>query len=394
MSIATLTSPDPEARHQVNSAQDLPQNAPVVIYSADEFGRMLAKHCREIGLEVRAFVRQDRDAAETIDDVPIYPVEAAPSFADCNLLIARRGYQDVLPQLQRLGCRNIYVAHGFAQYLMAITVTRHQLAPGQLYDAMVTSAPAPQHQVDIFAGDWLSRVPLPDVTSGWNELYNDGRLLWADQQFAGGFRDRDVLELGPYEGLHSATLETVLGAASVTAVEANPRGFLRCLIVKNLLDLKRTRFLLGDFNEYLRTTDRRFDVIVASGVLYHMTEPLDLLQSLAAHTDRLFLWTHHYDHERIAANTLINFRFDAARERAKVIEGITCREYCFIYRDSTATTAHLGGPDNHAYWLRLEDIIAVLSALGFDRISTGLPDYEHQWGPHICIMAERTMATA
>jgi hypothetical protein len=394
MSIAPLPSPNLDTRHQVNSAQDLPQNAPIVIYTADELGRPLAKHCRETSLEVRAFLTQDRDAPETIDDVAVYPLQAAPSLADCNLLIACRGYQDVLPQLQRLGFRDIYVAHPFAQFLRASATTKHLLAPGQLYDKMVTSAPSPQHQVDIFAGDWMGRVPLFYVTSGWNDLYNDGRLLWADQQFAGGFRNRDVLELGPYEGLHSAMLERILGAASVTAVEANPRGFLRCLIVKNLLDLTRTRFLLGDFNEYLRTTSQRFDVIVASGVLYHMTKPLDLLQSLAARTDRLFIWTQYYDHERITANTMINFRFDPSRDRTNVMAGISCREYCFIYRDGSKPTDHLGGPDNHAYWLRLEDILTVLSALGFDRVTTTPPDQEHYFGPVISITAQRTKATA
>ena len=63
------------------------------------------------------------------------------------------------------------------------------------------------------------------------------------------------------------------GASKVISVEANNREFLKCLIVKQMLDLKNVKFLFGDFNRYLEQQERRFDVVVASGVLYHMTNP-------------------------------------------------------------------------------------------------------------------------
>lgn len=45
--------------------------------------------------------------------------------------------------------------------------------------------------------------------------------------------------------------------------------------------LDHVRFQLGDFVEYLRRTNERFDVALASGVLYQMQEPLELLVRLA-----------------------------------------------------------------------------------------------------------------
>ena len=81
-----------------------------------------------------------------------------------------------------------------------------------------------------------------------------------------GFR---ILELGP-RGQHSYQLER-LGAASVLAIEASPDLFLKCLITKEILDLK-ARFLLGDFVQYLESTADEFDLIFVSGVLYHMTD--------------------------------------------------------------------------------------------------------------------------
>jgi SAM-dependent methyltransferase len=78
-----------------------------------------------------------------------------------------------------------------------------------------------------------------------------------------------VLELGPLEGGHSFMFER-LGAREVIAIEANPRAYLKCLIIKELLDLRRVRFLCGDFLEYLRADGTDFDLVFASGVLYHM----------------------------------------------------------------------------------------------------------------------------
>ena len=62
-----------------------------------------------------------------------------------------------------------------------------------------------------------------------------------------GFR---ILELGPLEGAHTYQLEK-LGAAEIVAIEANKEAFLKCLIIKELAQLERARFLLGDFVTYL-----------------------------------------------------------------------------------------------------------------------------------------------
>ena len=38
----------------------------------------------------------------------------------------------------------------------------------------------------------------------------------------------------------------------------------------------------------------RFDAVLCSGVLYHLTKPWRLFAALAALTDRLFVWTHYW----------------------------------------------------------------------------------------------------
>ncbi len=161
-------------------------------------------------------------------------------------------------------------------------------------DSYVTSAPSPQNALDIFKGEWSSKLPPPlaDFQSGIHDLFNDSRVTWFVKQ-TGGIEGRSVLELGPLEGGHSYMFERL--AREIIAVEANTRAYLKCLITKELLNLCRVRFLCGDFLEYLRVDGTDFDLVFASGVLYHMQNPADLIALMAQRCrQHLFLWTHYY----------------------------------------------------------------------------------------------------
>src|SRR5215212_97505 len=167
---------------------------------------------------------------------------------------------------------------------------------GTILDAYVHSAPSAQNAIDIFKGEWASRFPAAlgtPVEAGGIPLFEDGRIIWAINEL-GGIQGNRILELGPLEGGHSYMLE-LYGAASVISIEANTRAYLKCLIAKELLDMKRVKYLCGDFIEYLKTSAEQFDMIMGSGVLYHMRNPVELLSLLAGHTNRLFLWTHYFD---------------------------------------------------------------------------------------------------
>lgn len=160
-----------------------------------------------------------------------------------------------------------------------------------------SAAPTPQAAADIFRDHWASNLGqiVPGTMSGPTGLFDDPRVGYVLERFAGPGGDLHgqlVLELGPLEGAHTCQLEKL--GASVTAIEANTEAFLKCLIVKELAALTRARFLYGDFVEYLRTTDYRFDLVFCCGVLYHMADPIDLIAAIAAHTNRVFVWTHHY----------------------------------------------------------------------------------------------------
>ena len=250
----------------------------------------------------------------------------------------------------------------------------------------LTEAPSAQTQLDLFAGEWTSGVPVPgeQTTSGPRpDLFDDERIAWAIEQL-GPIAGWDVLELGPLEAGHTTMLERA--GATVTAVEAHTHAFLRCLVVKNLLALE-ARFELGDFVPYLRATDRHWDCCVASGVLYHMTDPVELLHLIGAHCDRLALWTHYYDDEIMARRPDVAARFAGTTTLSAGDFGATGHRY--EYREGPAQATFCGGSRPHAFWLSRADLFATLAAAGFGEPTVQFDDPDYPHGPSISLVASR-----
>lgn len=174
-----------------------------------------------------------------------------------------------------------------------------------------------------------------------------------------------------------------MGARSVTAVEGNSRAFLKCLCMREILDLKVTKFLLGDFNRYLDSAGH-FDVIIACGVLYHMRDPLGLLKRLSDRTDRLFLWTHYYDASLIAGRAdrmlFTPVTLDAACGHAGAR-----RRYP---RDALNWSAFCGGPDDDALWLTRDTLLDFLDRQGM-AVVTAFDEPGHRNGPGLALCARR-----
>lgn len=252
-----------------------------------------------------------------------------------------------------------------------------------------TVAPDPQNAVDLFKDTWTTNFPEPymHLKAGSLRLFDDVRIQWAAEQL-GGFEGKSVLELGPLEGVHTCLIEQQ-GAESVLAIEANSVAYLKCLVVKEMFQLQRSRFLLGDFMPYLRETDDRFDVVVASGVLYHMRHPVELLSALARVTDRIFLWTHYYDPEIVAQSPELAARFPS--------EGVTVNYRGFehtVYRQEYLTTlnwqGYCGGVSPYSLWLSRHDILACLEHFGFDDLRIGFEDPQNFAGSSFAVAATRT----
>jgi SAM-dependent methyltransferase len=261
------------------------------------------------------------------------------------------------------------------------------LVTGSILDQYVQTTPTPQNALDIFTGEWASRLPAPldDLRAGSAHLFEDARLTWAEERL-GGFAGRTVLELGPLEGAHTYMLAR-RGAASITAVEANTRAYLKCLIVKELLDIPQGHFLCGNFVEYLRTNETTFDLAVANGVLYHMPEPVELLARLARATDRLLLWTLYYDEQLLARSPHIARRF--AGSSMAEYEGFRYTRHRYEYREALLTESFCGGSSEFSHWLSRDDILGALRHFGLSEIEINFDHPDHPSGPAFALIARR-----
>ena len=234
--------------------------------------------------------------------------------------------------------------------------------------------PSDQNALDLFAGEWSSQPPAirPELKAGVTPLFDDPRISWADHRLMemgleGGMSGRDVLELGPLEGGHSYLLDR-LGAKSVTAIEANGRAYLKCLIAKETFGMPSVHFLLGDCLAQLRTNDRHYAVGVACGILYHLTNPVELLELLALRCDALFLWTVFYDAEFVAANPVPGAKFSEALEMETA--GFKHIVHRFNYGPSLDWKGFCGGGDVYSYWMEKEQILGALRQFGFTQFRT------------------------
>lgn len=249
----------------------------------------------------------------------------------------------------------------------------------------VAGAPDVQQTIDQFT--WASKLPIPGTTSGKSELFDDSRIRWLLENIPTQ-APFSVLELGPLEGGHSAMLAAAGG--QVRAVEANVSAYVKCLVVKDLLGLDTVEFLLGDFNADMAENERRYDLLLASGVLYHMADPVGTICNMTNRADTVFVWTHYFDKSKMSLVT-------------RGVKGFWGKKKLFSYRGSHITgevrrygpgarlARFWGGSQPMTVWLAKSDIYRIFAEEGFEIIE-GLDEPDHPNGPAVYFLAQRKAA--
>lgn len=253
-------------------------------------------------------------------------------------------------------------------------------------DEYVRGCPVPQNAIDLLPGWSGALPPCVPVQAGPAAFYNDPRIIWALEQF-GSAADRRILELGPLEAGHTYMIEQ-REPEFIHAIEANKTAYMRCLVVKELLDLRRAKFFLGDFSDWLRETDIRYDFVLACGVLYHMQNPFELLELISKRSDAVYFWTHYFDETAMPLGDSRRVPFLGNSKKID-FHGIQVSLYERSYFSAWQSKSFCGGIYDLHNWTTKVDILAALGAVGFRDIRVAHDDVTHSNGPSISIFARK-----
>lgn len=235
--------------------------------------------------------------------------------------------------------------------------------------AMCFKKASNQNAIDLASRNWITNFSKLGLNgTGGAGLYPDLRIDWLVEHY-GALTGKSILELGSLEGAHSLRLAE-LGSSKITAVEANEAHFLKSLIISNALELRNVQFMLGDFQSYMNETSDQYDLVFASGILYHLTNPAELIASASKVSDSIFLWTVLYDDESIpnGHKNLISGKVPL------VAEGFQYQGYKHHYRAIDPKKAKKdknfsGGLDSYAIWLEHDELIRILKHFGYSKIT-------------------------
>jgi GT2 family glycosyltransferase len=252
-------------------------------------------------------------------------------------------------------------------------------------ERFVRSTPSPCNVLQLYAGSWVSLDP--DHAIGRDEAgrlvlaKEDKRVGWAIESLGAidGFR---VLELGPLEGRQSYSL-CRFGAREVVGVEGNAACFERMLALKAALEIDCLKPMLGDFQNYLRQAAAdEFDLVFASGVLYHVEDPVSNLTEMARVAPRLFLWTHVYERDLPSRHPGWSHRFYPEEHwnwRGNPLRGARQR---YTQQDDPK---YCGGLAEGSLWLTEESLLIVLHALGYSIVAARRePDHPNGLAVALC----------
>lgn len=246
--------------------------------------------------------------------------------------------------------------------------------------------PSHQEAINVFQGEWASRFPEPlSLEAGSVPLFDDERIKLGLAAL-GGVAGQTVLELGPLEGGHSYQLEQA-GAASILAIEANSRAYLKCLIAKEITGMKKVHFMHGDFMAYLRANPSRFDMVLASGVLYHQQQPMELISLLAGIADRVLVWTHYYDKEvtKNSAHLMSIFKAVVPAKYAGYRHTLHRQEY----QTALLTPGFCGAGAHYSHWMERDELLGAWKHAGFRTVDVLQEDRHFANGPCFLLAVKR-----
>jgi hypothetical protein len=143
-------------------------------------------------------------------------------------------------------------------------------------------------------GEWSCDIPLSHGvwTKGNQKMPHTRlkRLVQIAQDFCPKpLSQCRVMDLGCLEGMFS--IEFALKGADTLGIEIRESNFRKAIFCKEALNLANLNFRQGDARHISEATHGRFDIIICSGIFYHLTaeDAVRLIASMFSMTDKLVI---------------------------------------------------------------------------------------------------------
>lgn len=179
------------------------------------------------------------------------------------------------------------------------------------------------------------------------QVIPDRRILLMNERFS--LSDKHVLEFGCFEGIHTIALS--MCAKKVTAIDARIENVVKTMVRCAFFGFRPTVFTCNVEDGVVDTASVEADVACHIGVLYHLKDPVRHLLDLSRLVRLGILLDTHYATEEEARQT---YEVNGKMYRYKKYREINSSVFAGIY--------------DHSKWLRLTDIVQILSDSGFKHV--------------------------
>lgn len=213
-------------------------------------------------------------------------------------------------------------------------------------------------------GDWSYDIPLPfGVWTRGNEGLPHARLRRlvqaATDACGGSLKGRRVLDLGCLEGLFA--MEFAAQGADALGIEIRESHLVKANLCKEALGLEQLSFAQDDVRKISVEKYGKFDVVVCSGILYHLatTEVLDLISTMYDMAERVVL---------IDTHIALEGR-ESVEYRGKRYWGSTYREHADGSSQQQRASRGWASWDNTtSFWLTRASLVNFLLDCGFSSV--------------------------
>jgi len=230
-------------------------------------------------------------------------------------------------------------------------------------------------------GPWTANIRLAD------DIWTLGKDSWEWPEYRARlaayyseiFLDRHIdsmlcLDIGCLEGSFSLTLG--LAGAEVVGIDIRAENLVKAEFARDVLGLGNVRFQRGDMLKLEELKLGHFDLIIASGVLYHVDTPdlLGFLRSLHRHCRGILMVDTH-----IATTIRESF----------TQEGNEYNGQCFVEFGGNLPKTSWSSMDNQlSFWLTERSLTNLFIDAGFQFMAKPvIPHFEYPWRDRIILLA-------